>query len=154
MDSPGPEVGALDLSAQGALEPWLWAFTKPGCEEVGHRGDVTIRSENGDPRGFRTARTAAERAHGPAPSRRSGVRRAPLPDGRGGLLPRRLFAAAALTDQVDGFLARRWHVESEFGKFADPLADRLMIDAAVLLLCLDGRLPWLALAIVLGRDAS
>jgi phosphatidylglycerophosphate synthase len=43
-------------------------------------------------------------------------------------------------------------VESEFGKFADPLADRLMIDAAVLLLCLDGRLPWLALAIVLGRD--
>ena len=51
------------------------------------------------------------------------------------------------------FLARRWQVESEFGKFADPLADRLMIDAAVLLLCLDGRLPWLALAIVLGRDA-
>jgi CDP-diacylglycerol--glycerol-3-phosphate 3-phosphatidyltransferase len=64
-----------------------------------------------------------------------------------------LFAAAALTDQVDGFLARRWHVESEFGRVADPLADRLMIDAAVLLLCLDGRLPWLALAIVLGRDA-
>ncbi len=64
-----------------------------------------------------------------------------------------LFAAAALTDQVDGFLARRWHVESEFGKFADPLADRLMIDAAVLILCLDGRLPWLALAVVLGRDA-
>ncbi|HXV95217.1 MAG TPA: CDP-alcohol phosphatidyltransferase family protein [Gaiellaceae bacterium] len=64
-----------------------------------------------------------------------------------------LFAAAALTDQVDGYLARRWHVESEFGRVADPLADRLMIDAAVLLLCLDGRLPWLALAIVLGRDA-
>jgi CDP-diacylglycerol--glycerol-3-phosphate 3-phosphatidyltransferase len=63
------------------------------------------------------------------------------------------FAAAALTDQLDGFLARRWHVESAFGKVADPLADRLMIDVAVLLLCLDGRLPWLALAIVLARDA-
>jgi CDP-diacylglycerol--glycerol-3-phosphate 3-phosphatidyltransferase len=74
-------------------------------------------------------------------------------DGEGSYGLAALFAAAALTDQVDGFLARRWHVESEFGKFADPLADRLMIDSAVLLLCLDGRLPWLALAIVLGRDA-
>lgn len=74
-------------------------------------------------------------------------------DGEGSYGLAALFAAAALTDQVDGFLARRWHVESEFGRVADPLADRLMIDAAVLLLCLDGRLPWLALAIVLGRDA-
>jgi len=74
-------------------------------------------------------------------------------DGQGSYALAALFAAAALTDQIDGYLARRWHVESEFGKFADPLADRLMIDAAVLLLCLDGRLPWLALAIVLGRDA-
>jgi CDP-diacylglycerol--glycerol-3-phosphate 3-phosphatidyltransferase len=74
-------------------------------------------------------------------------------DGEGSYALAGLFAATALTDQVDGFLARRWHVESEFGKFADPLADRLMIDAAVLLLCLDGRLPWVALVIVLGRDA-
>jgi CDP-diacylglycerol--glycerol-3-phosphate 3-phosphatidyltransferase len=74
-------------------------------------------------------------------------------DGQGSYGLAALFAAAAFTDQVDGYLARRWHVESEFGRFADPLADRLMIDAAVLLLCLDGRLPWLALAIVLGRDA-
>ena len=74
-------------------------------------------------------------------------------DGKGSWFLAGLFAAAAFTDQVDGFLARRWRVESEFGRSADPLADRLMIDAAVLLLCLDGRLPWLALAIVLGRDA-
>jgi CDP-diacylglycerol--glycerol-3-phosphate 3-phosphatidyltransferase len=74
-------------------------------------------------------------------------------DGEGSYVLAGLFAAAALTDQVDGYLARRWRVESEFGKFADPLADRLMIDAAVLLLCLDGRLPWIALAIVLARDA-
>ena len=73
-------------------------------------------------------------------------------DGEGSYFLAGLFAATALTDQVDGFLARRWRVESEFGRFADPLADRIMIDAAVLLLCLDGRLPWLALAIVLGRD--
>jgi CDP-diacylglycerol--glycerol-3-phosphate 3-phosphatidyltransferase len=73
-------------------------------------------------------------------------------DGEGSWFLAGLFAAIALTDQVDGFLARRWHVESEFGRFADPLADRLMIDAAVFLLCLDGRLPWVALAVVLGRD--
>jgi CDP-diacylglycerol--glycerol-3-phosphate 3-phosphatidyltransferase len=63
-----------------------------------------------------------------------------------------VFAAAGVTDQVDGFLARRWHVESEFGKLADPLADRLMIDAAIVLLWLEGRLPLAALAIILIRD--
>jgi len=40
------------------------------------------------------------------------------------------FAAAALTDQLDGYLARRWRVESRFGQIADPLADRLMIGTA------------------------
>ena len=58
-----------------------------------------------------------------------------------------VFGVAGVTDQIDGFLARRWHVESAFGKIADPLADRLMIDAAVILLWHAGRLPWLALAI-------
>jgi CDP-diacylglycerol--glycerol-3-phosphate 3-phosphatidyltransferase len=58
-----------------------------------------------------------------------------------------LFGAAGVTDQIDGFLARRWHVESAFGKIADPLADRLLINVAVVLLWHAGRLPWLALAI-------
>src|ERR1700752_3225559 len=58
-----------------------------------------------------------------------------------------LFGAAGVTDQVDGFLARRWHVESEFGKIADPLADRLLIDVAVVLLWHAGRLPWAAFLI-------
>jgi len=58
-----------------------------------------------------------------------------------------VFGVAGVTDQIDGYLARRWHVESGFGKIADPLADRLMIDAAVLLLWHAGRLPWVALAI-------
>jgi CDP-diacylglycerol--glycerol-3-phosphate 3-phosphatidyltransferase len=64
-----------------------------------------------------------------------------------------VFGVAAITDQVDGWLARRWHVESEFGKVADPLADRLMIDAAVVLLWHAGRLPWVALAIP-ARDVA
>lgn len=62
------------------------------------------------------------------------------------------FGIAGVTDQVDGFLARRWHVESRFGKLADPLADRLMIDAAVILLFAYSRLPWAGLVVILGRD--
>ena len=63
-----------------------------------------------------------------------------------------VFAAAAITDQLDGWLARRWHVESRFGTVADPLADRLMIDTAVVLLWFHGRLPWVALVLILVRD--
>src|SRR5207237_9566244 len=58
-----------------------------------------------------------------------------------------VFGVAGVTDQVDGSLARRWRVESQFGKVADPLADRLMIDAAVVLLWHAARLRWIALAI-------
>src|SRR6266550_63944 len=63
-----------------------------------------------------------------------------------------VFGVAAITDQVDGFLARRWRVESQFGKVADPLADRLMIDAAAIMLWVDGRVPWYAAVVILGRD--
>ena len=63
-----------------------------------------------------------------------------------------VFALAAITDQVDGWLARRLQVESEFGKYADPLADRLMIDVAVIMLFIEERLPWPALALIIGRD--
>jgi CDP-diacylglycerol--glycerol-3-phosphate 3-phosphatidyltransferase len=63
-----------------------------------------------------------------------------------------VFAVAGATDQVDGFLARRWRVESRFGKIADPLADRLMIDAAVILLVAYGRLPWAGLVVIVARD--
>ena len=63
-----------------------------------------------------------------------------------------LFAAAGATDQIDGWLARRWKVESRFGTVADPLADRLMIDTAVVGLFLHGRLPWPGLVLILLRD--
>jgi CDP-diacylglycerol--glycerol-3-phosphate 3-phosphatidyltransferase len=63
-----------------------------------------------------------------------------------------IFLVAGVTDQVDGFLARRWHVESRFGKLADPLADRLMLDAAAILLWLEGKLPWYAALVVVLRD--
>jgi CDP-diacylglycerol--glycerol-3-phosphate 3-phosphatidyltransferase len=76
-------------------------------------------------------------------------------DGGYSVLAGILFAAAGVSDQVDGWLARRWRVESAFGRVADPLADRLMIDAAVILLvAVHHRLPWAALVLVLARDAA
>src|SRR6187402_1619891 len=65
-----------------------------------------------------------------------------------------VFALAAITDQLDGWLARRWRVESAFGKVADPLADRLMIDVCVVLLVVYDRLPWVALVILLRTSSS
>jgi CDP-diacylglycerol--glycerol-3-phosphate 3-phosphatidyltransferase len=62
------------------------------------------------------------------------------------------FAAAALTDQLDGYLARQWHVESRFGTVADPLADRLMIGTAAVLMLATGRIPIVAALVILGRD--
>ena len=63
-----------------------------------------------------------------------------------------VFGVAGVTDQIDGFLARRWRVESDFGRIFDPLADRLMIDAAVILLFVADHMPWLGLAVIVGRD--
>src|ERR671930_328509 len=64
-----------------------------------------------------------------------------------------VFGVAGVSDQIDGWLARRWRVESSFGKVADPLADRLMIDAAIILLWHADRIPWAALAIP-ARDVA
>jgi CDP-diacylglycerol--glycerol-3-phosphate 3-phosphatidyltransferase len=63
-----------------------------------------------------------------------------------------VFGIAGVTDQVDGYLARRWHVESDFGRILDPLADRLMIDAAVILLFIQDHMPWEGVALIVGRD--
>jgi len=63
-----------------------------------------------------------------------------------------IFGIAGVTDQIDGFLARRWRVESDFGRVWDPLADRLMIDAAVILLFVADHMPWAGLVAILGRD--
>jgi CDP-diacylglycerol--glycerol-3-phosphate 3-phosphatidyltransferase len=65
-----------------------------------------------------------------------------------------VFGIAGITDQIDGYLARRWHVESDFGRIFDPLADRLMIDAAVILLYAADHMPLAGLIVILGRDLA
>jgi len=63
-----------------------------------------------------------------------------------------IFLAASLTDYLDGAIARAAHVTSRFGRIADPLADRLLINTAVILLAYHDRLAWwLALPLLL-RD--
>lgn len=65
-----------------------------------------------------------------------------------------VFAAAALTDQVDGRLARELGVVTDFGKVADPLADKALTGAALLALSGSGRLPWWATGVVLARESA
>jgi cardiolipin synthase (CMP-forming) len=60
---------------------------------------------------------------------------------------------AAVTDFLDGFLARRWKVNSPFGEALDPIADKALLSGAFIALWLAGSIEgWLA-AVVLGRDA-
>ena len=64
-----------------------------------------------------------------------------------------VFAFAAVTDFLDGELSRRFHAHSRYGRVLDPIADRLLIDVAVVLLWWDDRVPVVLTLIVLARDA-
>ncbi len=63
-----------------------------------------------------------------------------------------LFAAAAFTDFLDGFLARRWGASTALGTFLDTTADKLLVSGVLLaLVAVDRASPWIALVIV-GRE--
>ena len=63
-----------------------------------------------------------------------------------------VFIIASLTDYVDGQIARRCNQVSDFGKFLDPLADKLLTIAAMTIFCQWGMMPAWALMIVLTRE--
>ena len=63
-----------------------------------------------------------------------------------------VFIVASLTDYVDGQIARRCNQVSDFGKFLDPLADKLLTIAAMVMFCEWGQMPAWALMIVLTRE--
>lgn len=63
-----------------------------------------------------------------------------------------IFILASLTDYVDGQIARKFNQVSDFGKFLDPLADKLLTIAAMTIFCQWGKMPAWALMIVLTRE--
>ncbi|MBU3749284.1 MAG: CDP-diacylglycerol--glycerol-3-phosphate 3-phosphatidyltransferase [Mycobacterium sp.] len=63
-----------------------------------------------------------------------------------------IFAVAVITDRLDGSLARSYGVISEFGKLADPIADKMLIGAALIGLSMLGDLPWWITVLILVRE--
>ena len=65
-----------------------------------------------------------------------------------------IFAIAAFTDWLDGYLARRWHQTSAFGAFLDPVADKLMVAAALIVLVEFERVRAIVCLIIIGREIA
>ena len=65
-----------------------------------------------------------------------------------------LFIIAAVTDWADGYLARKWNQTSNFGAFLDPVADKLIVSTALVLLVADSRVSVLVTIIIIGREIT
>jgi CDP-diacylglycerol--glycerol-3-phosphate 3-phosphatidyltransferase len=63
-----------------------------------------------------------------------------------------VFGVAAVTDWLDGWLARKWQVVTVLGKFLDPLADKLIVMAALIMLIPHDRVPAWAVFLILARE--
>lgn len=78
--------------------------------------------------------------------------RADVHDQTMALLAGIVFAAASFTDYLDGHLARKYHLTTDFGKFMDPLADKMLTTAAFLYMVVDGACHPVVLAVILFRE--
>ncbi len=67
-----------------------------------------------------------------------------------------IFVVAGITDWLDGYLARKWNQESRFGAFLDPVADKLMVATALILLVEFDNSPWLTIPaiVIIGREIT
>ncbi|MCM2358223.1 MAG: CDP-diacylglycerol--glycerol-3-phosphate 3-phosphatidyltransferase [Geobacteraceae bacterium] len=63
-----------------------------------------------------------------------------------------VFAGASVTDWLDGYLARRMGIVTTFGKFLDPIADKLIVMAALVMILPFGRVPAWMVLVILGRE--
>jgi CDP-diacylglycerol--glycerol-3-phosphate 3-phosphatidyltransferase len=78
----------------------------------------------------------------------------PLPVFAQNLIATVLFTMAAITDWLDGWLARRWGQTSAFGAFLDPVADKLIVCVALVMLVDLGRVDPVVAAIIIGRELT
>lgn len=69
-----------------------------------------------------------------------------------GAIPAAVFVLASMTDWVDGYLARNRNEVTNFGKFMDPIADKLLVMSAFVLLVGDGRMTGVSCIIILARE--
>lgn len=65
-----------------------------------------------------------------------------------------VFLLASFTDQLDGWLARKYALITDFGKIADPIADKALIGAGLVSLSFLGELPWWVTGVILAREAG
>ena len=63
-----------------------------------------------------------------------------------------VFSVASISDCIDGYLARRMNLVTAFGKFLDPLADKLIVGVALIMMVSLGRVPLWIVVIILGRE--
>jgi CDP-diacylglycerol--glycerol-3-phosphate 3-phosphatidyltransferase len=149
---PGPEVSAAAAAPQGALEGVTVGIDESRQAEVLGHGRILST-----PMATRAVSAPLQQL----PNALTVFRLALIPvfiaimltaEGGHSWAAGIVFGIAGITDQIDGFLARRWHVESQFGRVFDPLADRLMIDAAVIMLFAADHMPLAGLIVILGRD--
>lgn len=65
-----------------------------------------------------------------------------------------IFAVATITDKLDGTIAKRQNKVTNFGKFMDPMADKLLVSSALICLCAKGDIPVWIVLIIIGREFS
>ncbi|MBQ8522265.1 MAG: CDP-diacylglycerol--glycerol-3-phosphate 3-phosphatidyltransferase [Clostridia bacterium] len=67
-----------------------------------------------------------------------------------------LFVIAALTDFLDGYIARKYNLVTDFGKFLDPIADKLLVASVLFMIAIDGTIPnpWgvIVVSLIMGRE--
>ncbi len=74
------------------------------------------------------------------------------PGPTGSLVIAALFILAALTDLLDGYLARKYQIVTAMGKLLDPIADKLIVNTAMILMIPIGRIPAWVAAVIIARD--
>ena len=63
-----------------------------------------------------------------------------------------IFVIATITDKIDGTIARKYNLVTDFGKFLDPIADKLLVSSALICLTTDGTVPAWITIVIIGRE--